>query len=262
MNVALKEASKWFKINKLLLNNTKTKLIVFKNIHGISNDLLVDPPRILNENECISSTTNSTFLGVNIDCNVTWKGHIDLVCTRLTKECYALRILRRQFHTKLMYKIYLGLFEPLIRYGIIFWGAVTYAQNVFIVQKSALRIIFKQGRRHSCRDLFKVFGVMTVPGLYIYEILVNIKKKEHELNKHCDTHSHNTRCKNNFNSRQHSTKLYEQDATFMGMTLFNSLPNAIKNIDQLDSFKTKIKQMIVRIAPYSIKEFVLACKPK
>lgn len=34
MKVALKDACDWFTVNKLLLTNSKNKLIVFKNIHS------------------------------------------------------------------------------------------------------------------------------------------------------------------------------------------------------------------------------------
>ena len=69
---------------------------------------------------------------------------------------------------------YYGELHPHMVYGISLWGACAGYKftRIFILQKTALRIILQLGFRETCRDVFKELGILTLPSLYLYETAV------------------------------------------------------------------------------------------
>jgi hypothetical protein len=71
---------------------------------------------------------------------------------------------------------YFAHFHSQISYGIIFWGSSSSMRNVFIIQKRAIRIMLRLGPRSSCREGLKKMGILTVPCLYIYVLMLFVIK--------------------------------------------------------------------------------------
>ena len=68
-------------VNKLSLNTTKTKLILFRSRNKKSkHDLKIS----INE-ENIKQVQNINFLGIVIDEFLTWRDHIDLIAKKIIK---------------------------------------------------------------------------------------------------------------------------------------------------------------------------------
>ena len=260
MNVSLEQASDWFKSNKLVLNNGKTKLIKFSNGKRRENDI-VPPPEILNGQDVINETNSTTFLGMIVDSRLNWHGHVEALSAKLNKACFALRILRGQLGLPHMKIVYFGYFESLIRYGIIFWGGSKLKNNIFKIQKNAVRILLKKNRRHSCRSLFKLLDVMTVSGMYIFELIMYVKNNLDaiEANISC-AHGHNTRQSHFLRKDKHKTALFERDVVYRGSLYYNLLPPCIKNISNATHFRTVLKKFIIKKCIYSENEFTDACK--
>lgn len=53
-----------------------------------------------------------------------------------------------------------------LNFGIIHWGIASDWERVFVLQKSAVRIL-ALSYLESCREAFKQLSVLTIPGLYI-----------------------------------------------------------------------------------------------
>ena len=85
MNVELANVSKWFKSNKLSLNVHKTKWLLF---HPLSKRQLLPQtlPNLFTENLHIKTENVRKFLGVFIDENLSWKQHIDIVSSKISKS--------------------------------------------------------------------------------------------------------------------------------------------------------------------------------
>jgi hypothetical protein len=67
-------------------------------------------------------------------------------------------------------------FPYLIRYGIILWDGERESVKVLEIQKRVLRTIKGLHKRESCKPIFKEIKVLTVTALYIFEVLIYIKK--------------------------------------------------------------------------------------
>ena len=85
MNKELENVSTWFKTNKLSLNVDKTKWLLF---HPLSKrqSLPQTLPNLLVENIHIKREHVPTFLGVFTDENLSWKQHIDIVSSKISKS--------------------------------------------------------------------------------------------------------------------------------------------------------------------------------
>jgi len=70
-NNELQNISQWLYINKLILNVNKTNYMIFTNKHIIIDDIEVK----INGN-VIQYCNSLTFLGIQIDCKMSWHVHI------------------------------------------------------------------------------------------------------------------------------------------------------------------------------------------
>ena len=77
----MNKIANWLNVNKLSLNTTKTKLILFRSRNKKSKHDL----KISINKENIKQVKNITFLGIVIDEFLTWRDHIDLISKKIIK---------------------------------------------------------------------------------------------------------------------------------------------------------------------------------
>jgi hypothetical protein len=85
--------------------------------------------------ELIKETTRINFLGIQINNHLNWKGHIDQIIPKLSAACFAVRRLFHVLNVNAVRMVYFVYFHSVIKYGIIFWGNSTDADQVFMLQK-------------------------------------------------------------------------------------------------------------------------------
>ena len=73
----------WLKSNKLHINVNKAVAMLF---HTGQKRVNIDENSIVIEGNVIPFTTNTKFLGINIDNNLTWRAHINHITTKKQKE--------------------------------------------------------------------------------------------------------------------------------------------------------------------------------
>ena len=88
MNSDLETLSDWFKANKLSVNASKTKYMVFK--CKKSAEAQTTQPDLYIDNEVLEKVPVTKFLGVYIDENLDWIEHIDFVKKKISGGIYAL----------------------------------------------------------------------------------------------------------------------------------------------------------------------------
>ena len=111
LNSVLHCISKWFEIKQLALDLNKTHIVKFA-----TSKLLTYPLNIVYNNQALTVSENITFLGMHLNCNLTWKSHTDnfikqliLICCMLRKllpivnvKCYTWFILHISVHRSVM----------------------------------------------------------------------------------------------------------------------------------------------------------------
>jgi len=118
-----------------------------------SSKLLTYPLNTVHNNQALTVTENIKFLGMHLDCNLTWKSHIDNLIKELSSICFMLRKLLHIVNVKVLHMVYFAHFYSHISYGIVLWGLSSSMRNVFIIQKRTIRIMLKLGPRSSYREV-------------------------------------------------------------------------------------------------------------
>lgn len=69
-------------------------------------------------------------------------------------------------------------------------------------------------------------------------------------------HHYETRFHQNFQYPRHRLTLVQKNPQYMGKTLYNKLPNILKDIMKENSFKHKLKRFLMEKMYYSVDEFL------
>ena len=137
------------------MNFNKTKFIQFSKTINVETLTCIGY-----EYNHIENSQSTSFLGLTLDKTLSWQLHIDKICAKLNSGCYILRILNPILSVSNLKMIYFSYIHSIITYGIIFWGNSTGSNEVFKLQKKAIRIITNTHSRNSCHDLFKELNIL------------------------------------------------------------------------------------------------------
>jgi hypothetical protein len=143
-----------------------------------------------------------------------------------------IRSLRDTMSPLVIRSIYFAHVYSHLKYGLIFWGGDSKSKTIFKLQKSVIRIISRVGRLSSCRQLFKELDLLTLPCMYIFELVCYIKLHFGELDQNSVVHNHNTRPKLNLNVQFCRTNGVKNGVMNMGIRLYTRTPNKIREVEK------------------------------
>jgi len=222
----------------LVVNENKTECIIF----SLNNCLPIDNGSV-------------KLLGVHLDSRLSWDSHINNLCSKLARATYLLFKLKHCVSKDMLVSAYYAFFHQHLLYGIMLWGNSGSSGKVFIKQKKVLRLIENRPQRESCVPLFKRLEILTLPCLYIYSCLVNVKEKLQYYTLRQDVHNYNTRNKHLLNLL--SIRLQKSSSSHISMQiqLFNKLPVKAWTV-QISKFKLAISKWLKTEAFYSVEEYL------
>lgn len=231
----LVKASNWFSINKLKLNEDKTQEIIFSSNVNITNKKSV------------------SLLGIVLDDRLTWATHVESLSHKLSKTIFLLRQLKTLISADILKMTYFSLFHSSIIYGVILWGNSPSSIRIFRMQKKAIRILANKNRREHCRPFFVNYGIMPLPSIFIYCVLLEIHKNINTFSVASNIHEHNTRSSNLLRNERFRLTTSQQNS--LNLNLYNILPAHIKSLS-FYSFKVSIKKYMLKNCFYSENEFL------
>ena len=159
INKELCKIDKWLKLNKLSLNTTKSKFIIF---HMPQNKVEIPLININNVNiECVA---NFDFLGVTTDKKLSWKGHTDKISLKLSRCVGILNKLKLFLPQHILLAIYNSMFLPHINYCIIAWG-YNY-QRIFKIQRKVVIVISLNKYKAHTDPLFKHLKLLKMKDIH------------------------------------------------------------------------------------------------
>lgn len=136
MNTELQKIATWFKANKLSLN--------VDTFHPSSKKRFLPPnlPHLYIDNITIKRETVTKFLGVHIDENITWKYHIDTICTKISKSIGILYKARGILQKHSLKQLYFSFIHSYINYANIAWASThkSKLERLYRQQKHAVRL--------------------------------------------------------------------------------------------------------------------------
>ena len=107
--------NKWLRANQLSLNFIKTNYIHFTTKRNMSVNL-----KIGYNNNFITNSSYTKFLGVTMNNTLSWNNHIDLIIKKLSNACHIIRNAKTYMSVSSIKAIYYASFHLVMSYGTIF----------------------------------------------------------------------------------------------------------------------------------------------
>jgi len=246
LNRELNLVSKWLKLNKLSLNLSKTKAMLF------SRQRTIPLPEIFIDSHQVEFVNNFKFLGIVLQQNLKWNTHVDMISKKISKTLGIMRRLKKIVPLKTMLNIYNALILPHLNYGIIIWGGQD--SRLFKLQKSAVRTITNSKYNAHTTPIFKNLKLLKLTDIcalqdykfcYKYENL--LLPKYFLTDMRCNRlriTSTTTRQFNSFRLPSVSHEFAKQAISFKFPKFFNNMNALIKDkiyTHSYDGFKKYVK---------------------
>ena len=252
VNKELVNINTWFQANKLSLNANKTKYVFF---HKPKKKVPFNLPTLKINSTEIKREQSLKFLGVIIDESLTWKEHIDILESKISKNIGVLYKASKLLNISCLKNIYFALIHSYINYANIAWASSwqTGLKKIFLKQKQAVRIIFKKDRLTHSRPLMKKIKALNVYQINLFQVISFMYKVKNGTvpdvfnnNFSSVNHSHSTRFSLNCFELPRSLKTSKFSILLRGPKLWNQfLNNEEKNSPTIDSFKCALKKKIL-----------------
>ena len=247
LNVELAKVAKWLDANQLCLNVGKTQYMIFSNRHvNVTHDIMMKGIAL----ECVPYTK---FLGVIVDCKLHWKENIMYIRNKMSKCIAILYKVNRILSTSVKLRLYKTFIQPYLTYCNTVWGT-TYPSTLKpleIMQKRAIKMALNLPWETPSDEVFnraKVHNICTINNIqvaifmYKYNYQLLPKSFEGKFKSNSEIHNYNTRV-----SQLHHVPLIRLDRSrfsinYRGVIVWNALKDDIRNIKNLNQFKTSVKQ--------------------
>ena len=238
----------WTLTNKLTLNARKTELLLISNR---TNNF--DSHMISLGNETIHPCTSCKYLGVHIDRNMTFTHHIDHVLKKISRHTGILYKIRDPLTQQARLNYYYAFIYPYLSYNVILWGSTfqTHLNPLIVQHKRTIRTIADANFRDHTDPLFRRLGLLKFADIYLYHILVYMFKAI-KRGEYTQTRNLNTRSTGLAQPVFHRLTTTQHAISFTGPTAWNNLPNQMRSIEKIGTFKRTLKAYL--ISNYHIEE--------
>jgi len=256
LQASITEVSKWYNANHLVLNADKCNVMTISSSYvrydSIMNVVLDD--HVLKQVDIID------YLGIKIDSNISWDPYVSKLCSSLGCCVNKLSRIRNVAPRDVLNKIYLSSIQPVIDYCICSWG-FTYNYNIDKVQRLqnfAARIVSENFDYINSRglEIIKTLKWMNVRQRRNYFTLLLMFKcikgdaPDYLCNNvvlSCDLQSvYSLRSSQSMNVIVPSGNSSYLKSSFMynGAVLWNDLPANVKNINDVNVFKSALREFL------------------
>uniref|UniRef100_A0A8C6M9A3 Reverse transcriptase domain-containing protein n=1 Tax=Nothobranchius furzeri TaxID=105023 RepID=A0A8C6M9A3_NOTFU len=171
------KVKKWFDKNKLSLNLSKTKYMLFGN-NKVNTQIVMNIDGVT-----IERVNHYKFLGVIMNDKISWKQHIKHVHNKTVRSISILNKVKHFLDRNILHMLYCALVQPYLNYCAEVWGNTykTTLSPIIILQKKAIRIINKAGYRDHTNNLFLKSRVLKFTDLVQFLTLQIIYKANDKL---------------------------------------------------------------------------------
>ncbi len=251
MNHDLENLNDWFKANKLSLNASKTKYMLFGSKQP-------DQGQVLNIGEDNLEKVQSTkFLGIIIDDQMKWNIHIEHCKKKISSGVYAMNAAKHTLSSNHLRILYNSLVHPYLSYGTLLWGNAyhKFTKQLEVQQKKAIRCIYKANYNAHSSPLFKESRVLKLKDIHKFQLcgmaynfmndtLPSPLKRMFKRNT--DIHSVATRQIHDIYLPKVNNNLVKRSFIFESPNMWIQLDSAIKSTTTQSIFKTKLKHFLLQ----------------
>lgn len=234
---------RWFQENTLTLNCEKTKYLPFT---SYSNNLPNMGPLTIDEFTKIPEAESIKYLGITIDRHLRWDLQVKNVTNKLRGLLPRFKYLKEFLDINHLKIIYYSLVQTQLSYGIVAWGGVSdcYLQNLTVVQKWILKIIFGRKITYPTQLLFNENKIFDTRQLFCLNILLKIHSRKIKITP--ISHSYDTRSRQNKCAMPRCEKTVGQrNCIYLAPRIYDNLPEELKNVNSSRLFKSKVKRWLL-----------------
>ena len=249
-NRELENVDHWLRANKLSLNISKSKFMIFSN-------KILAVPNLTIRNESINYVNEIKFLGIILDDKLKFSNHISNVCNKISKICGIFTKLSPILPSEALKTMYFSLVYPHLIYAVEVWGNsnITKLRRLQSIQNRLLGKIY-----HNCpvTNDHVHYNFMKCVDIYKFFCLVKFYKfvKMEHNTKFVDLASQNTanhvyptrfNCSHNINiPRIHSSRVF-CSFFYNAIKFWNKLPVSTRSLPNVLLFKKEIRSKLCNI---------------
>ncbi len=185
-----------------------------------------------------------------MDESLSWKYQVQTIKSKLSRSIFVLNRVKHLFPHDILRTLYFSLIHSHLVYGITAWGSSTFISQLDSLQKRALRIINNKPYNSHTAPLFKQGNILRVNDLYRLQILMFAHDFKHDKLPRSFT-SYFPSNAQYYSTTRHTHHLYRHiPRTKFSTNLpvhiipstWNALSNNITSIDNINSFKSRVKK--------------------
>ena len=191
------------------------------------------------------------MLSLLIDQNLSWKYHIDFICSKISRLIGLLWRIRSNLDKATMMLFYNSYILPHLDYAVNILGgaAKCYVNKLQVLQNRVARIILNENYDTSSHALLNRLMWMSVRQGYAYQTYILLFKVFHNTvpaNLNCFVLKENIY---NYRASTKSRNIMKTSFAYNGSVLWNNLPTDLRCIDNFNIFKKVLKSYILLNVP-------------
>ena len=200
----------------------------------------------------VARSEHVQFLGVIVDEHLSWKPHLEGVCTKVSRGVGVICRLRFILPEKVLTTLYNSIVLPYLTYCILAWGNTfkTYIDKLKVLQKKVIRLVTNSSFRHPSKPLFLQLKLLPFDELVSFNCLFFMFKLQFcpqlcllkdLFAVNSQIHNYNTRQRNLIHQPYIRTNVALNSFRITCIKEWNQLPVDIKDSTTLSRFKVLCK---------------------
>ena len=161
INVKLNSILEWRNVNKLSLNASKTRFMLFyypqRKVDNLSLDLKIN-------STAIERVSEFNLLGLTLDECLNWKPHVQKISNKISRIIGVLCRLKNYLPKHILCTIYNSLILAHLQYAVSTWGFKM--GRIEFLQKRAVRVITNSKYNAHTEPLFKQLNLLKVKDIF------------------------------------------------------------------------------------------------
>lgn len=252
LQTALDCLAKWCRYNGMLINTTKTKVMLITTYQKRTSLINGQLSLHLNDSE-LNMITHDKVLGIVIDNNLTWSQHVDKVCKKITSNLWLLSRIKDFLTTSHRIQFYKTYIQPHIDYCNTVWGGTSQINlnRILRLQKRACKIILDYNVENILESMEELKILTIYDRLYLRKakFMHKVSKREsppyiselfHERILHENVPMLRSSSEHSFITPRPYKEIFKQSLTYAGPIIWNSLPSGLRSLDSTDKFHSDL----------------------
>lgn len=246
MSEDLIKLNDWMSRNRLSVNFTKTNFMLY---YLRNTDMTDSFNYLCFKNFKINRVEKVKYLGLILNTSLNFSEHVELVKARVSRFVGVLRRISKFVNEATRLKMYYAFIHSHINYINSIWSAAPdyKLKELQILQNKAMKQVYSLPYRTPSISLYYK-DILPLHCIFDMELKLLVFKVKNKLIKtnlnftvSTEIHSYLTRIANYFRPNFNRSTCTQNSIFNRGVTRFNQLPNHIKTIIELKSFKLNLK---------------------